>query len=65
MLDELLKNVNYWLEDEFEPNAVYVEIDGYYYIAFTINTHPLIYEPIEIVFYGMKYLEERDNWHKY
>lgn len=60
--DSLLKSVNAYLEDEYEPNAVFVNIDNMEYIAFTINTVPFIYDPLTIVFYGMETLEKRDKW---
>lgn len=34
MLDELFKAVNAYLEIDYEPNAVYVNIDNYTYVAF-------------------------------
>lgn len=65
MLDNLLYAVNCYLEDEYTANAIIVNIDNSDYIAFTINSHPLIYDPLEIVFYGMESLEKRDNWKRY
>lgn len=60
--DSLLKSVNAYLEDEYKPNAVFVNIDNTEYIAFTINSEPFIYDPLTITFYGMEYLEKRDKW---
>lgn len=62
ILDSLLYAVNAYLEDEYEPNATYVNIDNMEYIAFSINSVPFIYDTLDIVFNGMEQIEKRDKW---
>lgn len=63
-IDCIVQLVNYYLENEWEPTAKKVSSDDNEYILYTINSHPFVIDPLELIFKGMERYEEEQEWKK-
>ena len=63
-IDCIVELVNRYLENDQRPTASKVNIDGYEYVAYTINGYPFIIDPLELVFKSMEIFENDQEWNK-
>lgn len=63
-IDCIVQLVNYYLKNEWEPTATTVESNGNEYVFYTINSHPFVIDPLDLIFKGMERFEEEQEWKK-
>lgn len=63
-IDCIVSLVNEYLENEWSATAEKVVVNGNDYIAYTINSHPFILDPLDIIFKAMEIYESEQEWNK-